>query len=72
MTYRVSIVDNDATNPGEYISTYWWKNFQNYTAVQESTWKTELVKFNGQDYPNDTNIVFDTEEDFVVFKLKFG
>ncbi len=37
-----------------------------------NTWQTEIEKYNGFDIPLTTTVGFETEEDMVVFILKFS
>lgn len=72
--YRISINNSDG------FGTQWWRNLVNHISVlykdKGSTFnemfKFELKQYNAVDVPGTPYIDFETEEDIVIFKLKFG
>ena len=65
MGYVVSVVTKEA---GEFLP--WWTNFTELSP--DVSLDAVLCEYNCKNIPLGWDIEFDTEEDFVIFKLKFS
>ena len=70
MGYRVLVRTEDEDYGNERCN--WWTNFLNTFTPGYITTNQMLQGHNGKDIPNSWELEFDTEEDFIVFKLKFS
>ena len=68
MTYKVCLVDQQSL-----MIKPWWENYRATIDLRGNYWADELVAHNGRDIAeSDDEIEFETEEDFIIFKLKFS
>ena len=71
--YRVNVLQEDREN-GSRQRHRWWLNFEraNPDWYKDIEGSDELNKYNGYNIQRTSFIEFDTEADFLVFKLMFS
>lgn len=69
MTYKVNVVENDE---GIACFAVTFNKFREYCDYHSVAWWKLLSEYNGRNVDWTEYIEFETEEDAVVFKLKFG
>ncbi len=74
MAHKVAVITESEIDSGIQI---WWKNFLKSCPYKhpgksaQRSWPEELAKYNGQDLPSSVYIEFSSEEDFLMFVLRF-
>lgn len=75
MTHVVSMLQDSKE------TAIWWNNFSKESGLRDSDAEGEklsrlithyLAEYHGRDIRKTTNIEFETEEDFLAFKLRFS
>lgn len=63
--YKVAVyIPNKGFHP-------WWHNFLEICS-EDGSLDDDLAPYNGKDIPSSDYVEFDSEEDFIIFKLKFS
>lgn len=69
MVHRVSVI---MPRHDDYSNTTCISCFNNFVDMYKAWWPAEILKYNGRNIDETDYLEFDTEEDYLVFKLKFG
>ena len=69
MAHRVSVI---MPRYDDYSNTCCIPCFNNFVDIYKVYWPAEILKYNGRNIDESDYLEFDTEADYLVFKLKFG